>query len=263
MSVRPSKVIGIVGGLGPYAHIEFELLLLAATVRRLGRPPRDQDYPEWVVSSIPGTPDRTLALLGRAPSPVPALLRSLHRLATAGADLAVIPCNTAHAFLDELRAGSPIPILDMIALTLERAREQAGSPTRIGLMATTGTCRARVYHERAERIPGLELVTLLDLEDGEEYQEQLVMAPIYGARRDGERTGGGLKAGVRTDEIVDRLRRAVRLLADAGAALVIAGCTEIPLGLGRGTCDGTPLLDPMELAATRAIDLVFGDLPPT
>ena len=61
------RVIGIAGGMGPYAHLEFERRLLAA----VERPSSDQEYPEWVVSSIPDTPDRTVALLEGGPSPIP------------------------------------------------------------------------------------------------------------------------------------------------------------------------------------------------
>src|SRR5436305_2171504 len=112
--------IGILGGMGPYAHLEFERCLLAA----LGCPASDQAYPEWTVVSIPHTPDRTLALLGIVPSPLPAILRGLERLAS-GADFAAITCITAHAFLDEIRAHARLPILDMVDLTLAAAQERA------------------------------------------------------------------------------------------------------------------------------------------
>lgn len=258
--VATATVIGIVGGLGPHAHVELERLLLAATAERLGRPAVDQDYPAWLVSSIPSTPDRTLAVLGRGPSPVPALLLSVCRLAKAGAGFAVLACNTAHAFIDELREGSPIPILSVIEATLDRALLLAPPPVRVGLLATTGTCRARIYHEEAKRRPGLELFSLLDLPNGEALQERLVMTPIYGALDGGVRAGGGLKSGVRTRAIEASLHEAVRHLADAGAKLVICGCTEIPLGLGRAPSAGTPLLDSMEAVATRVIARAFGDI---
>ncbi|MCA9709184.1 MAG: amino acid racemase [Myxococcales bacterium] len=252
------KVIGIVGGLGPHAHIEFERRLLSAAAQRLGRPPTDQDYPQWVVSSIPGTPDRTLALLGQAPSPVPHLVRSVERLAAAGADFAVIACNTAHAFLHEVRPRSPIPILDMIEATVARIVATTETPTTVGLLATTGTCRARVYHDRIEHAPGLRLLTPLDLPDGEDLQRRLVMTPIYGPIEGGRHVGGGIKAGICTPAIQAALGEAVERLAEAGARLVICGCTEIPLGLGRDEWAGTPLLDPMEVAAQRAVALATG-----
>ena len=53
MMERPAwkRVIGIMGGLGPHAHIELERLILAETERVIGRPALDQDYPPWILSS--------------------------------------------------------------------------------------------------------------------------------------------------------------------------------------------------------------------
>jgi len=55
--MRQERLIGIVGGLGPFAHIDFERKLLAAASEVIGAR-RDQDFPQWVLSSIPRTPDR-------------------------------------------------------------------------------------------------------------------------------------------------------------------------------------------------------------
>ena len=256
------RVIGIVGGLGPIAHLEFERRLLAV----IESPSSDQEYPEWVLSSIPQTPDRTVALLGDGPSPVPWLLRGLERL-TGSCDFAVITCLTAHAFLDEVRPQARLPILDLVEISAREAVPCCGADARIGLLATVGTLRSRVFHRALDRIaPGLEIVSPLDLPDGERLQEDLVMRPIYGPLREGRRQAGGIKSGGDRDPETgvshrDTLSRAARLLAEAGAACVIAGCTEIPLALGREPLDGTPLLDPLDIAARTAVRIARGELP--
>jgi aspartate racemase len=257
------RVIGVAGGLGPYAHIEFERALLRAAARRLCRPPRDQDFPDWVVSSIPRTPDRTQALCGIGGSPVPALRLSLTRLAAADADFAVIPCNTAHAFIEELAAVSPLPLLDMIAATIAATSSEARQrgAARVGLLATDGTLAARIFHRCAERWPQLELITLLDLDDGAQLQERLVMTPIYGPRAGSGRVGGGIKSGVFDETTTSPLRRAVERLADQGATAIICGCTEIPLVLGHASVAGVALIDPLEVAAERAVELACGATP--
>ncbi|HVG09529.1 MAG TPA: aspartate/glutamate racemase family protein [Thermoanaerobaculia bacterium] len=255
------RVIGIVGGMGPHAHLEFERRLLAA----IGYPSSDQDYPEWVVSSVPQTPDRTVALLEGGPSPLPWLLRSLERLACA--DFAVLACVTAHAFLDEVRAQVRLPILDMIEVTLAEVARRFGPDARTGLLATTGALRSRIFQRTAARLaPGLDLVSLLDLPDGGTLQDELLMRPVYGPLRDGRRQPGGIKCGGSLDPETavahrDTLAVAVRHLAGAGAVCVVTGCTEIPLALGRDPVDGTPLLDPMDLAARTAVRIARGELP--
>lgn len=256
------RVLGIAGGMGPHAHIELERRLLAAVQRSSS----DQDYPEWVVSSIPQTPDRTAALLEGGPSPVPWLLRSFERLASC-TDFAVLACITAHAFLDEIRAQVQLPILDMVELTLNEAVRRFGSESRIGILATTGALRAGVYQRTADRVaPGLQLVSLLDLPGGDVLQEELLMRPVYGPPREGRRVPGGIKSGGDRDPetgISHRhsLETSVRRLADTGAVCVVTGCTEIPLSLGREPVDGIPLLDPLDLAAVSAVRIARGELP--
>jgi aspartate racemase len=264
---RPSwkHVIGVLGGLGPHAHIEFESLLLEATGKALGRPATDQDYPSWVVSSIPATPDRTRALLEGAESPVEALVESASRLN--GASFAVIPCNTAHAFLEDVRRRAALPFLDMIQVTSERAVERVGPRGTVGLLAASGTLRADVYRKKIHSLaPHARVISPFDLEGGEEIQERLVMEPIFGPRCGDYRAGGGIKSGAfrdpkKREELAAPMRDAVRKLAGAGASLVLTACTEIPLVLGRESVGEIPLLDPMAVAAEEAIAIALGEKP--
>ena len=264
------RVIGIVGGLGPYAHVELERLILEAASRRLGRALCDQDYPEWIVSSVPGTPDRTLALLGEVASPLPWLERSLRRLCgtpeNPGADFAVIACTTAHAYLEELRRRVPLPILDMIEESVSAAAGQLGRGGRIGVLGTTGTLRSGLYEAAVRRCSRpLAVVSLLDLEEGDRLQEELVMCPVYGALVDGRRALEGIKSGIasraRIEEAAKRLSRAVTLLASIGAELVISACTEIPLALPCASVEGVPLLNPMKVAAEACVEIALGERP--
>ena len=186
MAGPQQRVIGIAGGMGPHAHIEFERRLLAAVENPLS----DQDYPEWVVSSVPYTPDRTLALLENGPSPLPCLIRSLERLASC-ADFAVLTCITAHAFLDEIRAQVRLPILNLAEVALQEAARCMELGACVGVLATTGALRESVYQRAASQVaPNLELRSLLDLPDGDALQEELVMRPIYGPLRKGKRGAG-------------------------------------------------------------------------
>ena len=258
-------MIGILGGLGVHAHVAFEQLLLEEAGVALGRPPNDQDYPPWIVSSMPQTPDRTTALLANGESPLPAMIESARRLERSGADFGVIPCNTAHAFLDSLREAVELPIVDMVGETAREAVARAGDG-KVGILGTTGTLRSGIYSRpicEAER----EVMTPLDLEDGERLQEKLVMEPIYGSLRDdGTRAGGGIKSGAfqepqKREQLASRLGEAASRLAEAGATILIEGCTEIPLVLGRTEVAGTPLLDPMAVAARACIEISLGRRP--
>jgi aspartate racemase len=258
------RLIGIVGGLGPFAHVAFEQKILAAARALLGAQ-ADQDYPQWAVSSIPRTPDRTLALLGKGPSPVSAMVLSIERLEAAsgagdgmpGGLFVCIPCITSHAFLPEVRRRVKAPVVDMVRETARRIERQSPGAT-VGILATSGTLKTRLFHEAlAER--GLKPVSPLDLPDGEAIQRDRVMAAIYGPWKDGRHAGGGIKtAGPLPEHRKMLVDAAVALVRSLGAAVVIAGCTEIPLAITEPTIEGVPVADPVRILAETAIREAYG-----
>ncbi len=256
--MKQQHLIGIAGGLGPFAHIDLERKLLRAAHDLLGAR-RDQDFPQWVLSSIPQTPDRTAAWTGKADDPTPALVESLTRLQKAGADFAIVACNTAHLFLNRLGEDSPLPILSLIDVTADEAARIAPDGS-VGLLATTGSLQSRLYHDPlAAR--GLKPVSPLDFTDGEELQRNTVMESIYGPWIGGNHRGGGIKTSGGSPQVRELLEGAsTKLVEEGGADVLIAGCTEIPLALPGPEVAGRPLLDPSQLLAAATIRRAW-DLP--
>lgn len=258
------SVIGIVGGLGPYAHIEFERRLLEVAGELLNIT-KEQLFPEWILSSIPGTPDRTEALCGLGEDPMPWLLQSLKRLEShydkngieiPGADFAVIACNTSHKFLPEIRKRVNIPILDMVEETAKVVAERYPK-SRVGLLATTGTLKSGIYHESLQN-KGLIPLSPLDLHDGETLQRDLVMASVYGEWDGNEFSGNGIKNRGVTGEDIKSLKCVAALLSDTlNIDIFIAACTEISLVMEEKSLCGKPLIDPLYVISEKAIKLSF------
>jgi aspartate racemase len=252
VNTEARPVLGIVGGLGPFSHVEFESRLLRAA-RERGGVRTEQDFPEWILSSVPQTPDRTAALAGAAADPLPWLLRSLHRLA--GADFAVIVCNTAHFVLPRLREVSPLPLIELVDETVAfLARHHPGAT--VGVLATSGTLASGLYHQPlAER--GLRPVSVLDAggaDTGEALQRRLVMEPVYGGP-----SLEGLKLGGPPAEARSRLEEAARILVESlGAEVLLLGCTEISMALRSAELSGCPVVDPLDVVARVAIDRIYG-----
>ena len=202
------KTIGVLGGMGPEATVAFFGRLVAATPAE-----KDQDHFRVVIVNDPRIPDRGAYLEGRGESPVPALLRAARDLERMGVDLIAIPCNTAHAFLGEIREAVAVPVLDIVAETvaaLAVALPPAGSP-KVGVMATRSTVRLRLY-QNALAEKGFE-----PLEPDEETQSRVseTIANLKGSR-DLRRVGQWM------DEAVARF-------AEQGASALIYGCTELCL----------------------------------
>lgn len=265
--LHPHPILGILGGLGPYAHLLLEQRLLAAA-REMVNIEGDQDFPEWILSSMPQTPDRSGALLGDGPSPLPWLLRSLRRMEprqTAdgeeipGADFVLIPCNTAHAFLADLERASKVPLLDMIELCARHLAARLEPGARIGLLATTGTLESGIY-QRALTNCGLEARTPLDAPQGNRLQAQVMNAIFGPLEKDGSR-GPGLKALGHAAAESTRpllLEVAEQLVDELGCRALVAACTEVPLALVENEQCGVPLIDPMDVVAREAILRVYG-----
>ncbi|MFC8127446.1 aspartate/glutamate racemase family protein [Streptomyces sp. NPDC057302] len=230
--LRP--LLGILGGMGPMATAHFYRRLIERTPAH-----RDQEHLPVVIWADPTVPDRTQALLGRGPSPLSAMLTGVSWLTQGRATCVAIPCNTAHAYLDALRAHTDVPILDMVSAALEACRTFQPSLKRIGILATEGTRIARLYEAAGER---------LDL--------QIVHVPPATQTRYVDRAIADVKGGGDMARARDDIAAAVGELREAGAELAIAACTEIPLVAG-GAQRIMPVLDSASALADQALAMLL------
>ncbi len=206
----------------PRTHAAPPRLTLPAVVPGIvGLAPRP-----LVVVFEPRTPDRTTAIRGLGPSPLPYLQDAEARLVAMGATCFGVPCNSAHVFVRRATdSGAWTPraaFVDMIDATAAAAH--ARGHRALGILATTGTVGQQMY-QRALARHGLTAIVPDPAE-----QESLVMEAIYGA--------DGIKAGFTDGAPERRLTEAARRLAAQGADGLILGCTEIPLVLRGRTFAG-------------------------
>ena len=226
-------LIGVLGGMGPLATVDFMHKLLAATPAT-----SDQDHVPVIVSSIPQVPDRTAAFRGDGASPLAAMVASGRRLARAGAGLVVIPCNTAHLWFAEIRSALDLPMLHLVDAALEDAVAGAGAGASIGLLCTDATLASGLYMNRtphSAQAPGVQWT----LPTAQEMLE-CVMPGIAAVKAGALDRGAGL------------LAAAAQALARRGARALVLGCTEIPLVLNAGNSP-LPLIDASTALARRAV----------
>ncbi len=98
------KTVGILGGMGPLATVDLFAKIVENTPAVL-----DQDHLRIIIDNNPQIPPRVEAILQGGEDPLPAMVASAKLLAAAGADFIVMPCNTAHYWLDGLRAAVAVP----------------------------------------------------------------------------------------------------------------------------------------------------------
>jgi aspartate racemase len=234
----PEYKIGIIGGVGPLATVDFMDKVIRHTEAS-----KDQDHIKMVVEHNPKIPDRTENLLSDGPDPTIPLLAACKRLEADNAEMIAIPCNTAHAFVERIQRYISIPVVHMLYETACTIRDNYPRCKTVGLLATTGTLQSRVYHDV------LEAMDLQVLVPDDEHQDR-VMAAIYGEE--------GVKAGFTTGSCVDDLQTALASLVVKGADAVILGCTELPILLQASDEYSVEdrsviVLDPTEILARRCV----------
>lgn len=229
--------VGVMGGMGPDATVDFMDKVIAATPAR-----SDQQHIHMLVDHNPHVPDRTAAIRGDGADPGPVLATMARQLQQAGADFLVMPCNTAHAFQAAIEAALDVPFVSIIDETVA----VCDGFEAVGLLATHG-CLASGIYEKALSAAGVAAVVPADAET------QAFMKLL-----------AEIKKGNRGPDVGADMAALAEALTARGAQAVIAGCTEIPLVLDDSMLD-VPLISSTDILAEATVAYAVGQkqLKPT
>ena len=161
------------------------------------------------------------------------LLASTEKVARAGADFVICPCNTAHEAFKFVRPRSPIPWLNIVESVGDAAATQGLS--KLGILGTRSLMEGNLYREvLSER--GIEAV-IPDTNEREAIDsfifDELVKGILNNSTRD-------FFCGVTSH------------LAKSGCDAVVMGCTEIPLIISDANSP-LPTIDSTRLLAIYAV----------
>lgn len=229
-------VIGILGGMGPIADIDFISKLIAATPAA-----HESEYLRVLLDSNPKIPDRQRAIAAvknglpvEQGNPGPVLADMARQLERAGATLIVMASNTAHAFESDIRAAITVPFVSIIEEACDAACQGPEPGRRLGILATPGCLETGLYQRALAR----------------RHCESLYPSPAKQRRL--MQLIHQIKLGNADDDLRHEMRSFAEALIDAGADAIIAGCTEIPLALS-GQSLPRPLLDATDILARRCV----------
>ncbi len=199
----------------------------------------DQEHLRICIDSNTAIADRTAALLHGGADPVPEIIKSAKRLESIGADMIVMPCNTAHNYFEKVQESVHIPILNMIKITYQVLLKK--DIKCVGLLATDGTIKTGIYQRHFDG-GGIRLLC------PEGNSQKAVMDIIY----------NGIKAG-KTSYDTAPIQDTINKLMSEGAKMLILGCTELPLAFKQYKLD-YPCIDPTLELAKAAICFAGGKL---
>lgn len=228
---KNKELLGILGGLGPLASAYFYELITEHT-----KALKDQDHIDIILSSRATTPDRTDFILGKSDeSPLPYMIEDAVLLEKYGADVIVIPCNTAHYFVDEIRKKVSVPVPSIIDETADHIRK-CGYKSAL-ILATDGTLSVGSYQSALED-RGIVPVVPSD-ED-----RKAVMDIIYGDVKQG-----------RVPEKEKLFAITGKYFESGEAECAILGCTELSV-MKRNFREESRFVDSLEALAHKAITML-------
>ena len=204
----PMKTIGLVGGMTPEStRVYYESLIRGA--RQPGGDPLVN--PVILIYSLNLAELVRIQRTGPRSEVVAYLADLLERLRLAGAEIGALTANTPHAYLDELRTATSLPMVSIVSATQNSARDLGLE--RALLLGTRTTMEAEMYpREFAEA--GVAIV--LPADDDREFLD----GTIYG-----ELAMGSVRPEVR-QRVLDICARHIE---NDSVDAVILGCTELPL----------------------------------
>jgi aspartate racemase len=229
------KTIGILGGMGPEATLDCFGKIIKNTPAQ-----RDQDHLRVVIDSNPAVPDRTAAIVGDGQSPVPVIVEGCQALEKAGADFIIIPCVSAHFFIDEIQQQANLPFLSIFDAVAETITRDYPEIKTVGLLGTIGTVKGGLFQKRLAQ----EKIKTMVPDDA---VQSTIMEAIYDIKNT-------TPTRTRFEITADLVAAAEGLIASKpdGARAIIAGCTEIPLALGQQHLP-VPYFDSLTIFARAAI----------
>ena len=226
------KVVGVIGGMGPEATVDFMHRLVARTPAR-----DDVDHLHVLVDNNPKIPSRIAALIdGTGEDPTPVLCDMARGLQAQGADFLVMPCNTAHYYLPAIARSVSIPVLDMVQLAIQKL--SIVKPRRVGMLASPAVRKVGLYKARMEQA-GLHALF-------PEPQDEDVLLGIIKA----------VKAGRLDDKRRQDYSKVAGNLLSGGADALLVACTEFsvigpPAGVTASVVDALDVLVEATIATAR------------
>ncbi len=236
-------LIGIVGGMGPHAGVDFHAKVLHET-----RASADNEHFSIIHMALQHLiADRVHFIFGHTDkNPADGIFEVIRQMDELGVTVAAMPCNTAHAppIFDVVKARMLEAKIKLRFLHMpeEVVKSLAGSKfKRIGVLGTNGTWRSKTY-ETALKGSGFEPI-LPDWEVQERVQDAISHSQF------------GVKAQSNpvTPEASKLLQQGLDHLKSKGAELVLLACTELPLAYPMSQYQGMVIEDPTRILARALV----------
>ena len=217
LGIFTGKCVGIIGGFGAYATLDFYGRLLDSFAVE-----SERDYPNMIIDNVFSMPSRTRALLtGEGQTEiVETIANSMKKMLDYDVDCMVMICGTAHYFLPYVYEKLP-EAKDKVINMLEATGKHlaANNIGKVLILAAEGTLKQKLYSRTLARY------NIACVEPEEQYWEEIRYFIEC------------VKQNKYDNELKDRF---LRFLDGYDVDNIILGCTEFPvllrhIDMGEGT----------------------------
>lgn len=201
------KTVGIIGGLGPETTSEFYLDIVFSCQKK-----DKTARPAIIISSVPlpyQIEEDAIAKNTGIERCLPFLTEEAKRLEKAGADFIVMPCNSLHVFIKEIRKTVSIPVLSIVEETVKFLKQ--ANMHRVGIVSTSATIKNKLY-EKAFAENDIVYVTPNELQQAK--MGKFILNLVTGQQKNKDR-----------EELVSIIND----FQDKGLDCVILACTDLQL----------------------------------
>ena len=227
------KSVGIIGGLGPETTSEFYLKVIFGCQKL-----NTEQRPSIVIASVPllFEIERDLISFNKDKERyIPFLVNEAKRLEKSDVDFIVMPCNSLHVFIDQIRDAVSIPVLSIVEETIQYLKDK--SIGNVGLISTSATVANNVYEDQLIK-NNLDFVVPNDLQKAQ--MDKIIQRLVEGQHLNNDR---------------DLILKVVDDLVDAGVNGVALACTDLQLLLPKS--DKVHIFDTMDVLAQATVKTIL------
>lgn len=217
------KRIGIIGGLGPEATVDYYKEIIDA-FNKINND-NSLNYPDIVIYSV--NMASFFAMLNKKDYSEAATYISgnIENLAKAGADFVAISANTPHFFFDEIKNRSPLPMISIVEAAVEKARKM--KLKKCGLLGTRFTMESQFFDKVFANYD-------IGITTPSETQKERINELLFRE----------LEMGIFKESTKKELLDIVQNMIDQYSIdSVILGCTELPIMFTEDAYCGIPFLN--------------------
>jgi len=234
------KKIGIIGGAGVAATNKLNCMI--EEYFTLNGAIRDCHHPEIITYQAVNVPSRSMFLEGRGESFIPGYIEIGKKLKLLDVDIICMSCNTAHYAIDILKNEIELPFINMVDLVAKEVL-MSEKNNKIGLIASDGCILGKVYEKYLnEYLPNSTII----------YPDKQTQSEVTKGICNIKNTNRFLNENnsLRPKSI---FLNVCNHLTDAGADIIISGCTDIAVDFLPEDFEQVKVIDSLTVLAKAII----------